>query len=78
MCWCGVTVTGLVRGRGGEDVRIAVGRRLAGVDRSPHNTLGDSEDSPLQQSKRSSMFNYSTNACAYCVAYKKIENVEFK
>ncbi|XP_022916873.2 NPC intracellular cholesterol transporter 1 isoform X2 [Onthophagus taurus] len=49
------TVAAIIRGRGTDEVRAAVGRRLAGVDRSPHNTLGDSEDSPLQQSKRSSV-----------------------
>lgn len=47
-------MAGLVKGRGTDEVRAAVGRRLAGVDHSSRGTLGDSEDSPLQQSKRSS------------------------
>lgn len=57
----GFAVADLMRGRGTDEVRAAVGRRLAGVDRSPHNTLGDNEDSPLQQSKRSSTCNFQTN-----------------
>ncbi|XP_017782929.1 PREDICTED: Niemann-Pick C1 protein isoform X2 [Nicrophorus vespilloides] len=45
-------VAGLIRGRGTDEV----GRRLAGMDRSSsHTALGDGEDSPLQQSKRSSV-----------------------
>lgn len=58
MCGVGFAVADLMRGRGTDEVRAAVGRRLAGVDRSPHNTLGDNEDSPLQQSKRSSTCNF--------------------
>lgn len=55
--WYGVgfAVAGMMRGHGTDEVRIAVGRRLAGMDNTSHTTLGDSEDSPLQQSKRSSM-----------------------
>lgn len=54
--WCGVAVAVMVRGRGTDEVRAAVGRRLAGMDHTSHTTLPDGEDSPLQQSKRSSMF----------------------
>lgn len=53
--WCGVAVAVMVRGRGTDEVKAAVGRRLAGMDHTSHTTLGDGEDSPLQESKRSSM-----------------------
>lgn len=47
---------GLVSGQS-EELRAAVGRRLAGMERhSSQVALGDGEDSPLQSSKRSSTF----------------------
>jgi hypothetical protein len=53
--WHGFAV-GLVTGHGSEEMRAAVGRRLAGGDRQSRLVLGgDEEDSPLQESKRSSM-----------------------
>lgn len=53
----GVMLTvGLVNGQGSEELRAAVGRRLAVADHhSSQMALGDGEDSPLQSSKRSSM-----------------------
>lgn len=53
----GVMLTvGLVNGQRSEELRAAVGRRLAVADHhSSQMALGDDEDSPLQSSKRSSM-----------------------
>lgn len=52
----GVMVTvGLVSGQHSDDLRAAVGRRLAVADHHDSQiALGDGEDSPLQSSKRSS------------------------
>lgn len=52
----GVMLTvGLVNGQRSEELRAAVGRRLAVADHhSSQIGLGDAEDSPLQSSKRSS------------------------
>lgn len=49
MCGVGLVAVGLVRGQGSEEVA----RRLADNRNSSRTALGDSEDSPLQ-SKRSS------------------------
>lgn len=56
VCDVAWVAVGLVTGHGSEEMRAAVGRRLAGVDRQSRLVLGsDEEDSPLQDSKRSSM-----------------------
>ncbi|XP_044253675.1 NPC intracellular cholesterol transporter 1 isoform X1 [Tribolium madens] len=56
VCPSRAEIVGLVTGHGSEDMRAAVGRRLAGVDRQSRLVLGsDEEDSPLQDSKRSSV-----------------------
>lgn len=56
----GLMVTvGLVHGQKSEELRAAVGRRLAVADHhSSQVALGDGEDSPLQSSKRSSTCFY--------------------
>jgi Niemann-Pick C1 protein len=56
VCPSRADIVGLVTGHGSEEMRAAVGRRLAGGDRQSRLVLGgDEEDSPLQESKRSSV-----------------------
>lgn len=51
--YCGLTV-GLVRGPVSDELRSAVGQRLAGVESTSRSLFGDGEDSPLRESQRSS------------------------
>lgn len=54
--WVGFTEGGLVgSGTVAEELRAAVGQRLAGDTASRSILGGDAEDSPLQDSQRSSM-----------------------
>lgn len=52
-CWYGVTA-GLVSGTVSDELRSAVGQRLAGVENTSRSLFGDGEDSPLRESQRSS------------------------
>lgn len=57
-CGMGFAV-GLVRGTVSDELRSAVGQRLAGVENTSRSLFGDGEDSPLRESQRSSRFSSS-------------------